>query len=99
VKAPALRSLCALLCCICSALADEPGPPKIPGLIEGPIKVSPWFVAAQPKPSATHEHYMFSVAPQLYYGYFGWPAYGVSWYGYGLNRPFIRTAPHRYYYP
>ena len=42
---------------------------------------------------------MFSVAPQLYYGYFGWPAYGVSWYGYGLNRPFIRTAPHRYYYP
>src|SRR5689334_22679320 len=69
---------CALLTMATCAMADEPGPPKIPGLVEGPITVSPWFVASQPKPSAARDHYMFSVPPLLYCGFGGWPAYGYT---------------------
>ena len=107
MKSRVLILVCILICCATSALAEEAGPPKIPGLVEGPIKVSPWFVASQPKPSATRDHYMFSVPPLLYYGFYGWPAYGysfggyygVSWYGYSTYRPSTRISPYRYYYP
>jgi hypothetical protein len=50
---------------------------------------------------------MFSVPPPLYYGFYGWPAYGyslggyygASWFGYSSYRPFGRVSPYRYYYP
>jgi hypothetical protein len=96
--------VCALLGGAARALADEPGPPKIPGLVEGPIKISPWFAASQPKPSAAQNHYAFSVPPLLYYGYFGsgvygYGSYGPNWYGYGIYRPFYRVSPYRFIYP
>jgi hypothetical protein len=91
-----------ILAIVPSARADDPAPPRLPLAVEGPVKISPWRAAAEPKNNPAKNHYIYNPPLEFYYSNYGYAGGGhpfSPWYGYGgsvyyLGGRFVSINPY-----
>jgi hypothetical protein len=82
--------------------AEDPAPPRLPLAVEGPVKISPWRAAAEPKHNPDKNHFFYNPPLEFYYYNSGYAGRGYSfspWYGYGgsvyyLGGKFVSINPY-----
>jgi hypothetical protein len=80
-----------------STRAEDPAPPRLPMAVDGPVKISPWRVAAEPKNNPAKNHYIYNPPLEFYFYNSGYTF--SPWYGYGgsvyyLGGRFVSINPY-----